>query len=104
SDKPGIESRHSAKLLHDFRAFISDAVDRLAGLSAGRLTDDTEDAIEAFDLPLGLAKVLVESGSQLPGLRSLRHPGQRLDDLVFGKVDILERLVEEITQLLLRPA
>jgi hypothetical protein len=25
-------------------------------------------------------------------------------DLVFGKVDVLERLVEEITQLLLRPA
>src|SRR3954447_13804611 len=104
SDKPGIESRHSAKLLHDFRAFIGDAVDRLAGLSAGRLADDTENAVEAFDLTLGLPKVLVESCGLLFGLRSFRHPGQCLDDLVFGKVDVLEGLVEEITQLLLRPA
>jgi hypothetical protein len=75
SDKPGIESRHSAKLLHDFRTFIGDAVYRLAGLSARRLADNTEDAVEAFDLTLGLPKVLIESCSQLLGLRSLRHLG-----------------------------
>src|SRR6185312_16092651 len=80
------------------------SVDRLAGLSARRLADNTEDAVEAFDLTLGLPKVLVKSCSQLLGLRSLRHLGQCLDDLVFGKVDVLERLVEEITQLILRPA
>jgi hypothetical protein len=52
-EEAGVEGGHPAKLLHDFRTLISDAVDRLAGLSTGRLADDTEDAVEAFDLSLG---------------------------------------------------
>src|SRR5215213_7823902 len=104
SDKPSIESRHPAKLLHDFRTLISDAVDGLAGLPTRRLADDTEDAVEALDLTLGLPKVLVESRSQLLGLRRLGHLGQGLDEFIFSEVDVLERLVEEVAQLLLRPA
>src|SRR3954447_25341966 len=103
SDKPSIESRHPAKLLHDFRTFISDPVDRLAGLASRRLADNTEDAVEALDLALGLTKVLIEGCSQLFRLCRLRHLGQCLDDLVFSEIDILERLVEEVAQLLLRP-
>jgi hypothetical protein len=66
NDEPGVENRHPAKLLYDFRTLISDAVDGLAGLSTGRLADDTEDAVEALDLALGLPKVLVVGRSTPP--------------------------------------
>src|SRR4051812_39795492 len=104
SDEPGVESGHAAKLLHDFRTLVSNAIDRFAALASRRLADNTEDAGEAFDLALGLPKVLVEGCSQLLRLCRLRHLGQCLDDLVFSEVDVLERLVEEVAQLLLRPA
>lgn len=83
SEQSGVESGHPAKLLHDFRAFVGDAVDRLAGLSGRRLANDMEDAVEAFDLSLGLAKVFIEGRSQLFGLRRRRDLGKRLDYLRF---------------------
>ena len=42
------------------------------------------------------AEVFLESGSQLRVRGSFRHFGQRLDQLVFGAVEIFEFVVKEV--------
>ena len=48
----------------------------------------------------GFGAMLLEAGAQLFGLCRLGHFRQRLQDLPFGVIDVLERIEEKIVQLL----
>src|SRR5690606_11266161 len=57
-----------------------------------------EDLLQALDLHLGLVPVLLEACLQIRRLGGARHLGQRLQDLAFGIVDVLERIEEQVVQ------
>ena len=59
-DQTGVERRRALVLGEDFLALLDDAVDRRAGLALGALADDLEHLLQAFDLNLGLALVVLE--------------------------------------------
>src|SRR3954468_14439232 len=100
--QPSIERRHSLEVFHDLGAFIRNAVDGFARLAARRLADDAKHLIEPLYLTLRFPQMLVEGARQLPGLGGFRHFRQRLDDLVLREINVLQRLMKEIAQRLLR--
>ena len=85
-------------LLHHFLALIEDALDAIAGLAARRLFHQFENLFEALDLAFGLAMMLLEGRSQLVGTGRLRHLRQRSQNLLFGVINILERIQEEVVE------
>src|ERR1700742_1623322 len=97
-EKACIERRHSLEVLDDLGAFFGDAVDRRTGFAPCRLADDPENLFETFHLAFGFPEMFDEGLLQLFRLCSLRHLWKRLEDLVLGKIDILERLVKEVAQ------
>src|SRR5690606_27937228 len=70
------------------------------GLALGALADQLEHLLQALDMAFGLILVLLEGGLQLRRRSRPRHLGKRLQDLPFGVVNVLERIVEEIVQCL----
>ena len=85
----------------DFLALLDDAVDRRAGLALGALADDFEHLLQAFDVDLGFALVVLERLLQLGRLSAPRHLGQRLQDRALGVVDVLERVVKQGVEIFL---
>src|SRR5690606_40344715 len=75
-----------------------DAEDGLTGLAPGRLAEDLEHLLEPLDMALALLEMLLESGFQLTRLRCLCHLRQRFHDLLFGVVDVLEGIEEQVVQ------
>ena len=49
-------------------------------------------------MAFGLAMMLLEGRSQLVGTGRLRHLRQRSENLLFGVIDILERIEEEVVE------
>jgi hypothetical protein len=72
--------------------------DGVAGLAARRLVDQFEDLFQPLDLALGLAMMLFERRAQLVGLGGLRHFRQRLQNLLFGEINVLERIEEQVVE------
>src|SRR5579859_562641 len=59
--KARVECRSISVLVHDFLAFVEDALDSIALLAARRLAEKLEDLFEAFDLSFGLVVMLLKS-------------------------------------------
>jgi len=76
-------------------ALFGDAIDGFTGFAACGLADDFEHAVKALHLTPCLALVLRESGLDVRRLRRLGHLGQRLQYLVLGEINILQRLIEK---------
>jgi hypothetical protein len=70
----------------------------LAGLAASRLAQQFENLLQTLDLALGFLAVLQEASLALFRLRSTRHLRKSLQDLLFGKIDVLERIKEQVGQ------
>ena len=81
-------------VLGDFVAFLDDAVDGGALFAFSRLADLIENLLKTFDLALGLPQVLLERVLQFAGLCRLRHLRQRLQDLVFRVINVLQGVEE----------
>ena len=64
------------------------------------LVDGGEDLFEAGNLLFGFTFVLLESGFQVGILGGFRHLGQRREDFLFGVIDVFQRIVEEVVELL----
>jgi hypothetical protein len=90
----GVQRLSALVFGHDLLAFVEDALDRVALLAARGLTDQLEHLLQPLDLAFGLVLMLLERGGQLLRLRSLGHLGQRLQDLLLGIIDVLERIEE----------
>src|SRR3954467_12266133 len=88
----GVERGRVGILFHDLLAFVEDALDGVALLAARGLAEQLEYLFEALDLPFRLVVMLFESGPQLVRIGSLRHFRKRLQYLLFGIVDVLERI------------
>ena len=97
-EQAGIERLGALVLVHDLLALVENAHDGIAGLAAGRLVEQFENLLEALDLAFGLVVMLLERGAQLVGGGRLRHLRQRLQDLLFGEVDVLQRIEEQIVE------
>ncbi len=67
-------------------------------LPRGALADHLEHLLEPLDMPLGFFEVLLETGAQFVRVGGLGHFGQRFHDLLFGEIDVLEGVEEEIVQ------
>src|SRR5882724_2033595 len=94
----GVKRLAALVLVHDLLALVEDALDRVAGLAARRLVEQFENLLEALDLAFGLAVVLFERRTQLVGLSGLRHFRQHLQNLLFGVVNVLQGIEEEIVE------
>ena len=100
SENAGIERRAVGEVFHDFLAFLDEAVDRLALHAAGRLAEHFEYFFQPFDLALvlrdGFRSACSSSDSAFFAIF-----GQRLQDLLLGVVDVLQRMKEEIVRVFL---
>src|SRR5712692_6323778 len=94
----GVKRLAALVLVHDLLALVEDALDRVAGLAARRLVEQFENLLEALDLAFGLAVMLFERRTQLVGLSGLRHFRQRLQNLLFGVINVLQGIEEEIVE------
>src|ERR1700744_2505629 len=71
--KARVECGSISVLVHDFLAFVENALDGIALLAARRLAEKLEDLFEAFNLSFGLVVMLLKSLPQLDGRRRLGH-------------------------------
>jgi hypothetical protein len=55
-------------------------------------SQELEDLLKAPDLTFGLVRVLFERRAELIGIRGLRHLGQGLKNMLFGVVDVFQRV------------
>ena len=62
------------------------------------LVDGGEDLFEPRYVPFGLCFVLGESSFEVKRLRRLLHLGKRGENLLFRKVDVLQRVVEQFVE------
>jgi len=74
---------------------------RLASLATGRLANNLKYLLKALDLPLRFVAMLEKPSFAFLRLSSASDFRQRLQDLLFRVIDILERVEEEIVQCLL---
>ena len=72
-----------------------------AGLAAGRFVDFREHLFEPRHVLFGFGLVLLESGFEILGLRRLRHFRQGRQDLLFREIDVFQRVVKQLLQVLL---
>src|SRR6516164_5470006 len=84
---------------YDLCAFVSDAHDRRAGLTLRLLFDDREYLFETFDMLLGFSIVLFESLLEFLIAGCFGHFWESVENLLFSKINILERVVEQSIQL-----
>ncbi|MNE62790.1 hypothetical protein D3C80_1580980 [compost metagenome] len=99
-DETGIERWRSLELLDDLFAFGDDALDGFAGLAACRLAEKLEHLFKALDLSLSFFAMLQEAFFPLLRLRSTRHFRQRLQDLLFCKVNVFQRVQKQVVECL----
>jgi hypothetical protein len=62
----------------------------------GAFFQELEHFLQALDMALGLTVVFVERRSKVLAPSDLGHLGQRCENLLFSKVDVLERVVEKV--------
>jgi hypothetical protein len=98
SEKTGVEGGGALEIRHHLQAFVDHSVNSVAGLAFCRAINSAKNPLEPMDLALGFSFVLLERTLQILRLRSLRHLRKRLHDLVFGVIDVLQGLVEEIIE------
>jgi hypothetical protein len=91
-EQAGIEGRFALVLFHDFLALIEDAFDGVALLAARWLAEQIEYLLQAPDLAFRLVMMFFECRPKLVGVGRLGHLRQRLIDLLFGVIDVLERI------------
>ena len=98
--KTGVESWRAFIFLHDFRAFVGDADDGVAGLGLRLLVDGREDLFEPSDVAFGLSLVLGKRPFELGRLRRLLHLGEGGEDFLLREIDVLQRVVEQLIEFL----
>src|SRR5262249_6839626 len=79
---------------------LDDSVDSGALDAFGRFAQQVEDLLQALDLVLCLTEVRIKPLLELRVRRLLDHDRQRLRDLIFGVVNILQRVQEEVVKVL----
>jgi hypothetical protein len=62
------------------------------------MAEQLEDLLQPPDLTLGLDPVFLERGLEVGVGRCFYHPGECLEDLTFGVVDVLQFVDEEVVQ------
>lgn len=72
--------------------------DGIARLALRLGIDGAEYLLQAGDVRLGLAMVLLECGLQFRIARSLRHLRKRAQDLLLGEVDVLQGVAKQLVQ------
>jgi len=92
----GVEDLLVGHLAHDLLSLVQDAVHRGAVHALDLLAVHLEDLLQALHLSLGLAQVCLERLLELGRARLLDHLRQRLQDLVLGVVDVLQRVDEQV--------
>src|SRR6185312_2598694 len=99
-EQTGVERLAPPVFGHDLLALIENAFNRVAGLSSRRHVEQPENLLQTINLTFSLIMMLFKSGAQLVGVGGLRHLRQRLQNLLFSEVDVLERIEEEIVEVL----
>ena len=84
----------------DFIGFLENTVDGRAIDCLGLDAMQFEDLFDALDVTRGLAKVFLEAGLQLRIGCLVDHLRKRLFDLLFGVIDVAQRVDEEVVQCL----
>src|SRR5262245_26355389 len=97
-DDRRIEHRLVVDLAGDVFGFLDDAVDGRTIDTLDVLAEDPEHLLEPFHVVLGLAQMALQSLLELRIARLLDHVGQRFHDLVFGVVDVAERVHEQVAR------
>src|SRR5579872_2283971 len=97
----GIERRCVGILIHDFLAFVEDALDGVALFTAGRLADEPENLFQPFDLTFGLVMVLLEGRSQLIRVGRFGHLWKRFINLLLRVIDIFQGIDEQLVEIFL---
>src|ERR1044072_1638046 len=98
SEQTRVESGHALVLIHPSLPFGENTPDRVAGFSFWPLAQHFEHLLEPVDLLLRLGLVLLERSAQRIRVCGLGHFRQGSEDFLFGEVDVLQRVVEEILQ------
>jgi hypothetical protein len=96
SDEGGIEDTLVIDFASNLVSFLQNAVDRRAVDGLGLYAMHLEDLLQTFDLPFGFDKMTLEAGLQCRVRRLLDHLRQVLNDLLFGVVDVAERVDEQV--------
>ena len=94
SQQARIQRWRILEFLHNFLAFVEDALVRVTLLAAGGLVHQFEDLLEPLNLIFGLVMVFLEGLTQLVGLGRLGHLRQSFIYLLFGVVDVFESVQE----------
>ena len=82
--------------LEQLFGFLDDALDGGAFFRLGGFTDQLEDLLETVDMGLGFRQMILESLFQRRCAGFLGHDRQLFDQQVFGKIDVLERVDEQV--------
>ena len=83
-------------LLHDILGFRQDSIHRIAAYGTRGHSTLIENSLQAFNLMAGLFAVFFKGAFEIGGLRALSHLRQVFIDLLFGVIDILERVQKQI--------
>ena len=86
----------SLVLFDDLGALLGDADDRITCFALGLLFQELKHFLQALDMAFGLTVVFVERRSKVLAPSDLGHLRQRCENLLFSKVDVLERVVEKV--------
>jgi hypothetical protein len=97
-DQRGIEHHRVGDLARDLVGFFDDAVDGRALGALRHRFDHFEHAIEPLDLTLGLLEMGPKALFQLGVGGLLDHDWQRLQDLMLGVIDVLQRVHEQLVE------
>ena len=92
----GIAHFRVVAIAHDLLGFLEDAVHCGALHRLGVLAELLEHLLQPLHLALRFREVLLERGLELRILRLLRHCRQIFHDLVFGVVDVLQGVDEQV--------
>jgi hypothetical protein len=60
--------------------------------------EQLEDLLQTGDVILGLGPVLLERSLEIGVAGGLGHPGECLEDLTFGVIDVLQFVDEQVVQ------
>jgi hypothetical protein len=96
SDQSGILGSRIAVAGDRLLAFLDQPAHRVTRLARAADTDLAEDVLEPLDVVLRLVQVVLEGFTELLIRCCLRHLRQRLHQLLFGVVEILELVSEYV--------
>jgi len=96
ADDRGIQHFLVGDFARDLIGFLDEAVDRRALHALRFLAELLEHLVEARDLVLGLVEMVFQALGEIAVGRLVDQLRQRLHDLVFGVVDVLQPVKQQV--------